>query len=573
MRWFLLVIIPAIYLAGCDNGSNSPSDSSSLTAVNVNKDSSTTDNKVTQDLNSVSSDYDPLAFAREHANKLTNPEAVIPPQCYTKTDGQFNPCWVCHVEAQGLNHKSDWSLQKEYAFSDAGLKNQWSNLFTDFSADISKINDEAMLSYIQQDNYTPFKEAISRDRKYAVWKPDVDLHAGFDKEGFAVDGSWWRAFRYKPFLGTFWPTNGATDDVMIRLPKEFYTDSNGNTSKAIYKINLAIIEASLASGPGRTNVVDRVIEPIDETIAGIDLNGDGQLSESVTRMVKIPEFFVGAASKRQVRRNLYPRGVEFLHTVRYLDPEQPNFLSKRMKEVRYSIKYKETDRDAVNVYYEKEENNKDENILPRFQGVGYAGFVNEIGWRFQGFIENKSGQLRAQTDQEHYFCMGCHSNIGVTADQTFGFPRKVPGSAGWGAIDYAGIPDVPQLGHSKPEILTYFERLGGGDEFRNNDEIIERFFENGQVNEAEVLRASVDGDLDIRHLILPSKQRAYALNKAYMVLVEQQRFEQGRDPIIKTPENVFAEIEEVSAGFSEEQIYRDGTIWLDWSGTEYLRDQ
>jgi len=28
--------------------------------------------------------------------ELYNPEALIPSQCYTKTDGVNNPCYVCH---------------------------------------------------------------------------------------------------------------------------------------------------------------------------------------------------------------------------------------------------------------------------------------------------------------------------------------------------------------------------------------------------------------------------------------------------------------------------------------------
>ena len=32
-------------------------------------------------------------------------------------------------------------------------------------------------------------------------------------------GSDWRTVRYQPFPGAFWPTNGSTGDVFIRLPK------------------------------------------------------------------------------------------------------------------------------------------------------------------------------------------------------------------------------------------------------------------------------------------------------------------------------------------------------------------
>jgi hypothetical protein len=220
-------------------------------------------------------------------------------------------------------------------------------------------------------------------------------------------------------------------------------------------------------------------------------------------------------------------------------------------------------------YYDHEEENKEREKLPLFAGNGASGMRTEIGWKLQGFIEDGKGRLRAQTDQETYYCMGCHGNLGVTADQSFGFPRKVPGSHGWGEVNLAGIPDVPQLGHELPEIMTYFLRNGGGDEFRNNDEIMKRFFAEGILDEESVKRAAVDGDKDITHLIVPSRERAYALNKAYMALVEQQRFDKGRDPMVSMPSNVHKEIVEISAGLSEDKIFRDGSIFLDWRGSPF----
>ena len=29
-------------------------------------------------------------------NSIYNQEAPIPPQCYTRTEGDFNPCYTCH---------------------------------------------------------------------------------------------------------------------------------------------------------------------------------------------------------------------------------------------------------------------------------------------------------------------------------------------------------------------------------------------------------------------------------------------------------------------------------------------
>ena len=31
-----------------------------------------------------------------YAAVVHNREAVIPPQCYTRTEGRYNPCYVCH---------------------------------------------------------------------------------------------------------------------------------------------------------------------------------------------------------------------------------------------------------------------------------------------------------------------------------------------------------------------------------------------------------------------------------------------------------------------------------------------
>src|SRR5690606_3587674 len=62
-----------------------------------------------------------------------NREAVIPPQCYTRTEGRHNPCYVCHQDALPgrENTMNDAGLQVAYSFSDLGLTNHWQNLFED----------------------------------------------------------------------------------------------------------------------------------------------------------------------------------------------------------------------------------------------------------------------------------------------------------------------------------------------------------------------------------------------------------------------------------------------------------
>jgi hypothetical protein len=514
--------------------------------------------------------FDPLELARTRT-QVDNPEAVIPSQCYTKTDGISNPCYTCHTRLNGLNEMNDYDLQREYAFSDEGLRNHWTNLFEDRGDAIAAISDEEILAYIRQDNYRALREHLEEREGYLGWVPDIENLASarevaFDAEGFARDGSWWRAFRYKPFLGTFWPTNGSTDDVMIRHPL-FYLDDEGNPNREIYKVNLAILEAAVATPSTRPrDALNREVEPIDETLAGFDFDGDGLLETRATRIQRLPSHYVGAASGIAVQRFLYPEGTEFLHTVRYVDPGLRDLNAMRMKEVRYARRDRPMSLDLLQRVYQAEDAAKEQGLLPVFSGTAETGLLNDFGWRYQGFIEAAGGHLRLQTQEETVFCMGCHSTIGVTVDQSFAFPRKMPGLDGWGYQDLTGIKDVPQAGHGTPEILEYFQRVRGADEFRANEEAIERFFIDGEVDEAEVRRAAPGGDRDILHLVAPSRDRAIALNKAYKALVDEQDFEFGRDPVSEPATRVFQEISGngTTALGDAGLVFRDGRIWLDW---------
>ncbi|WP_163996797.1 hypothetical protein [Pyxidicoccus caerfyrddinensis] len=512
--------------------------------------------------------FDPLAQALASGSRVLNREAPIPSMCYTKTEGASNPCWTCHTGGVGDNVMGDEALQAEYAFSDVGQTNQWTNLFTDRSAAQADLSDDEVLEYIRQDNYAPLRAALlGLPGGFKGWVPDLDLARGFDDDGFARDGSGWRAVRYKPFLGTFWPTNGSTDDVFIRLPAAFQQDAEGRPSREMYRLNLAILEAAMTVDPALTDVTQAVrrVEPVDERVGGVDLDGDGVLGSSVEQVRGLPARYVGGAAKVAVRQYFYPRGTEFLHTVRYVDPDAPTLLSARMKEVRYSRKDEEHEGLRVRGFYAEEQEKKLQGRLPVFPGNPELGLVNEFGWRLQGFIEDARGRLRVQTMEEHAFCMGCHTNLGVTVDQTFGFPRKVPGREGWRHQDLRGLPDVPQAGHAKPEVLTYFERVKGGDEFRANDELLSRFFPHGTLDETSVRRAAKGGDRDLAWLVTPSRERALALGRAYMALVREQGFTKGRDTLLAPPKNVLARVENGSTRLEDAGlIFEDGRLHLTW---------
>lgn len=489
-----------------------------------------------------------------------NAEAPIPPQCYTQHDGRHNPCYVCHQNQQPgrENAMNDGDLQVEYAFSDVGMTNHWQNLFEDRSAEVAAISDEDILAWIGTDNYSALAPAL-RAAGFEGWIPDLnDLQLGaaaFDDHGFAKDGSHWVAFHYKPLPSTFWPTNGSTDDVMIRLPEAFRTDATGSYSADVYRANLAIVEASVKGL--------REIEslPFDERRIGADLDGNGRF-EIARRVTKL-DAYVGAAAKEFLDTYLYPRGTEFLHTVRYVGIRDDGEIvpSRRMKEVRYMRKWNAYTKRTYARHYELGGFEKEAGALPRPPLVGDHGLDNGYGWSVQGFIEGVDGQLRTATYEENLFCMGCHSSIGATIDKTFAFPRKVDGAAGWGYIALRGMPDAPNVGGQRGEIATYLERVGGGSEFRHNDEMAARWFRpDGKVDRAKLARAR-----DVYDLIAPSRERALALNKAYRTIVAAQDYLYGRDATIVPPRNVHERIDNETAETLPLDYFRDWDIRLDWS--------
>jgi hypothetical protein len=509
-------------------------------------------------------EYDPLAMATDTRDSVRNLEAAIPVMCYTSTEGRSNPCWVCHTQGSAPVAWIDWDLQEAYAFSDEGLENHWVNVFEDRTERVAAISEEAILDYIRTDNYTPLMEALGErtdGTEYLGYVPDLDFRQGFDDEGFAHDGSGWRALRYKPFPGSFWPTNGSTDDVFIRLPATF------RETRELYKINLAILEAVVASDPTASDPeIVREVEPISEVLAGFDLDGDGTLSERITEIRGMPAHYAGAASEVVTLRGTYPQDTEYLHSVRYVDPDAPGMIAARMKELRYSRNTNALSVTVRNWRFEVEDDAREDGLLPEYGGSGVNGMIGTLGWRLQGFIEDENGWLRAQTDEETRFCMGCHGLIGAVVDGTFTLPRKLPGAAGWRYQTIEGIFDVPQAGHEQPEILTYFERNRAADELRANTEMLERFFDAaGNVDRTAVLRAAPGGDRDLAWLLGPSRERALTLNRAYRTIVIDQDFVHGRDANVAPLANVHASVENGDTELgAAENVYRDGVMQLDW---------
>ena len=495
-----------------------------------------------------------------HPKRVTaNAEAPIPPQCYTDTRGKHNPCYVCHQEKRTdrENVIDDGGLQLEYAFSDVGMTNHWKNLFKDRSKEVAKITDEEILKWINTDNYSALASRL-KTKEFKGWTPDLkNLQLGveaFDDQGFAKDGSQWVAFNYKPLPSTFWPTNGSTDDVMIRLAKPFRTNSDGKYSRDIYKANLAIVEARIK---GRAEITSL---PINEKNIGVDLDKDGALGTATK--VSRTKNYVGEAKDYFIDDYLYPEGTEFLHTVRYVGISDTNeiVVPPRMKEVRYMKKWRGYSKPVYARQYELENFGKEAGRLPRYSLLGDLGLDNSFGWSLQGFIEDSHGELRTLTYEENLFCMGCHTSVGSTIDKTFSFARKVDGGSGWSYINLKGMPDAPNIGESKGEIATYLERVGGGGEFRSNPEMHARWFNaDDSLNHKAIASAK-----DVYELITPSPERALELNKAYRVIVKNQNYIYGRDATVTPPANVYDFIDNKTAPTLPQDKYVKWDIRLDW---------
>lgn len=489
-----------------------------------------------------------------------NREAIIPPMCYTRTEGRHNPCYVCHqARIPGRpNEMDDAALQRVYSFSEVALTNHWKNLFEDRSERVAAISDREILEWVATENYTELAPRL-RAHGFKGYVPDLaNLHLGaaaFDAEGFARDGSHWVAFNYKPMPSTFWPTNGATDDVMIRLGEPFRTNEAGLYSRDVYKANLALVEANIKG-------LDSIgVAGVDERAVGADLDGDGELGR-IDRITQTAAY-VGAARRQLKLPFLYPIDTEFLHSVRYVgvDAKGNVGVPPRMKELRYMRKRWTMTVPQLLEAYEGERHAKIVGDLPGYVDRGDHGLDNEMGWVVAGFLENRKGQLRVANYEETLFCMGCHTSIGSTIDNTFSFARKIDGAAGWGYVDLHGMPDAPSLGETRGEIATYLERAGGGGEFRSNPEMEARWFSAPGVVDARKVEAAPD----VYALITPSRERALAMNKAYRVIVEDQDFVFGRDATVTPPTNVYDVVDNATAPtLPADRAYR-WDIRLDWS--------
>jgi hypothetical protein len=381
-----------------------------------------------------------------------NKEPSIPAQCWIETGyGTQNACLYCHTDyLADIGHGNAFPLGEDqilYSFPSPDLnKVLWRN--TIFPQEISsRLKEEGIalpnpedVAYVRHDNWQPTFDKVrtGTDTEWLNTGPEEFVlfpalnprhlfpfnvkdptgggtHGFVDTDGFVRDEhgdfTGWRAVNFFPY-GIFTPLSGSVSGIYIRLPRAFMTREN-RFSRTVYEKNLALLES---------NIKNRLT---DQT------------------------HYHGDASQIPVTRGFFPVGTEFAHPLHYVDLnadgesgtgldgvaghtgpefEFPGTRSRRIKEIRYMYKYKEVGIEEIT------EDAHFESVVIGHEGQGWVD--NNAGWVLAGYIENRQGDLRAQTTEEMMQCIGCHGKVGNTVDSVWSFQRKLPGEDGWKEMDY-----------------------------------------------------------------------------------------------------------------------------------------
>ncbi|MFO8088722.1 MAG: hypothetical protein R6U13_02705 [Desulfatiglandaceae bacterium] len=399
-----------------------------------------------------------------------NEEPSIPAQCWIETGyGTQNACLYCHTDyLASIEHGNAFPLGEDqvlYSFPTADLnKVLWRNtifpheIFERLKKENLDIPNLEDVDYVRRDNWTPaFTRARSNENKqwlntgpgefvlFPALNPNHlfplggqdttsgGTHGYIDSEGFIRDENGfvtgWRAINFFPY-GIFTPLTGSVSGIYIRLPREFMNEG-GEPRLEIYRKNLALLEK---------NIKNR------------------KYSQT---------HYYGDAAGTEVKKGFFPVGTEFAHPLHYVDLkadgetakevdgvignsgqtfEFPGTRSKRIKEMRYMYKWKDVGIEDI------DEDAHPEKFVIGNEGQGWVD--NNAGWLLSGYIENRRGDMRAQTTEELMQCIGCHGKVGNTVDSVWSFQRKLPGDKGWGEMDY-GVYDSKRPHRTKLNDYQY----------------------------------------------------------------------------------------------------------------------
>jgi len=420
-----------------------------------------------------------------------NEEPSIPAQCWIETSyGTQNACLYCHTDSLAkTEHGNAFPLGEDqvfYSFPSPGLnKVLWRN--TIFPQEIvQRLQEEGIalpdnedVAYVRRDNWQPAYEKarqyadaewLNKDSSKFVLFPALNpihlfpysekdpsgggVHGFIDENGFVRDekGAFtgWRAINFFPY-GIFTPHSGSVSGIYIRLAPIFRNEK-GKFSRKIYEKNLDLLERNIKN------------RPCSET------------------------HYCGDASNIRMASGFFPVGTEFAHPLHYVDLnadgevgkkldgvvdnktttyEFPGTRSRRLKEMRYMYKWKDVGLEDI------DEDAHYEDVVIGHEGQGWVD--NNAGWLLSAFIEDRHGELRAQTTEELMQCIGCHGKVGNTVDSVWSFQRKLPAEKGWREMDYGSydsknprrsrLQDYIHTGTSMGEFGYFYNAVVGADLF------------------------------------------------------------------------------------------------------------
>ncbi len=404
---------------------------------------------------------------------------------------------------------------------------------------------------------------LDHDGRWGGYVPDVWFR--FDDAGFDLrpDGSrsGWRAFAYAPFPGTFFPTNGSADDVLVRLDPILRQAADGRPDDAVYAVNLAIVES--------------LIKRADVVLPRRRTNGlSGSISISTARSGRLrasPSTAATAAGSTRMRYvgrkrgderelpiapGLFPVGTEFLHSVRYLDvtPDVAGVvMAPRMKGAALREEVRWLGYAALRGHAAAEtvaQNDARDGTIQIFRRVRARSCARErSGVDLSGVHRRRQRSApsadvrrecalrwvprRHRRHDRRQLLLRAKARRRVVERRQERDRRLV-------SLVEAQAPWAPGAAPAGRDVRVH--ALPGRERrrrraARENAEVRERFFDaRGALRPDAVARLHTD----VATLLLPSASRAVALDRAYMATVEEQSFTKGRDAIVAPAVNAYA---------------------------------
>ncbi|MEO1292097.1 MAG: hypothetical protein AAFV62_04585 [Pseudomonadota bacterium] len=443
-----------------------------------------------------------------------NPRPDIPPACYRLSPRDRQSCGTCHA-ADAMTRDLPEPVRI----------NHWSNLSRDTGGKSAPTGD------VSEAGYSPPPDQISalrtrlRDLEWVGTTPDLsglDLGdpAAFSRRGLARDGSGWVAYRNIRHPALL-PFEATTTQNAIRLPKAFRHQADGQANDDLYLANIALLLGAM------TGVDEVSTAPLDETDVGVDLDGSGELIVALSTSRR--ETFIGGAAGVSVREGTFPLGTEFLQILRYA----PEYAGEAppIREIRYLQKTGDGEARLERPNPAKRSNTS-MSAVP-------AGLPTGSGWRVQGFIEDPTGALRPQTQEELASCTGCHGGLSATTSASvFSGPRLMSLESMAGvhrdALDWRPLDSVFSFAQMFPAgagLGTNVPESSGAESGQQSapSSVDAR----ADAADALALRAPLRNWLDTLSPEPLDRESAETLNARYRGIVAEQSFVQGRTPTLR----------------------------------------